>query len=287
MKNKLKEFAANKTSQFGEDGIIQKIFEILPDKGERHCVEFGAWDGKFMSNTYELVANQNWKGVLIEGNKKKFPDLIATYKGNKNATLINKLIHFEGADTLDNILRQTSTPENFDLLSIDIDGNDYHIWDSLKNYKPKLVIVEFNPSIPSDVEFIQKRDFNLNHGNSLLALVNLGKSKGYELITTTPCNGFFIRKEYFNLFNIDDNGIKVLWDTEGEAPRVFQLYDGTLALTKEFKLIWADSHVRKFDLQKLPWYLRYFGDSTDAKGLYKKFLTKVYYKLQSKESKKS
>ena len=71
MKNKLKQYAENKHSQFGEDGIIQKVFEVLPDQKEKWCVEFGAWDGKFLSNTHELIANHNWKGVLIEGNKKK------------------------------------------------------------------------------------------------------------------------------------------------------------------------------------------------------------------------
>lgn len=260
MTNKLKDYSKNKYSQFGEDGIIERVFDILPTKEEYWCVEFGAWDGKYLSNTYELIAHKGWKGTLIEGNSKKIPDLKNSYSDNENATLINKLVSYEGKDTLDNILKTTSTPSNFDLLSIDIDGNDYHVWESLQDYKPNLVIVEFNPSIPSDIEFIQEKNLNINHGNSLLSLVNLGKKKGYELIATTTVNGFFIRKELFDLFNIKDNSIAALWDTEISAPRIFQLYDGTLALSSKFELIWHRKLVDIFDLQILPKEQRSFSD---------------------------
>ena len=269
----------NVSSQFGEDGIIQRIFEILPKQEVYWCVEFGAWDGKFLSNTYELISSHGWSGVLIEGNKSKFPQLQKTYAGNNNVTLINKLVQFEGTDTLDNILAQTKIPADFDLLSIDIDGNDYHVWDSLQKYFPRIVIVEFNPSIPGDVEFVQQKKFSINHGNSLLSMIKLGKSKGYEIIATTACNAFFVKKEYFDLFEIADNSISEIWETEKEAPRVFQLYDGTLVLTEEFTMIWGKDKVDKYDLQKYPRFVRHFGDSTSGKGL--KVLKKIYYKLRS------
>lgn len=288
MTNKLKLYANNKFSQFGEDGIIEKLFEILPEHEVYWCVEFGAWDGKHLSNTYELVSNQNWKGILIEGNPKKFPDLKKTYRSNKNAILINKLVSFEGTNTLDNIFKKTNIPVDFDLLSIDIDGNDYRVWESLKNYQPKVVIIEFNPSIPSDIDFIQENNFVLNHGNSLLSLIKLGKLKGYELIATTNCNGIFVKEEYFDLFEINDNSITSMWDTEKPAPRIFQLYDGTLVLSEEFKLIWRNKNVNKFDLQALPKQLRHFGDSPHIKikGNYRKLLKKIYYKLQPTKNKR-
>lgn len=285
MTNILKRYANNKFSQFGEDGIIEKIFEILPEHEVYWCVEFGAWDGKHLSNTYELVANQNWKGILIEGNPKKIPDLINTYKGNKNAILINRLVSFKGTNTLDNIFKETYIPVDFDLLSIDIDGNDYHVWESLKNYQPKVVIIEFNPSIPSDIDFIQEKNLALNHGNSLLSLIKLGKLKGYELIATTACNGIFVKDEYYDLFEINDNSITSMWDTENRAPRIFQLFDGTLVLSEKFKLLWHDKYVNKFSLQTLPKFMRFFGDSPNLKGLYKKRLKKVYYKLQPTKNK--
>ena len=260
MNNNLKRYANNKFSQFGEDGIIEKIIDILPKKEGYWCVEFGAWDGQYLSNTYELIANKNWKGVLIEGNPNKIPALKSTFQNNNNAILINKLVAFEGADTLDNILKKTNIPIEFDLLSIDIDGNDYHVWESIKKYQPNLVIVEFNPSIPSDVEFVQEKNPTLNHGNSLLSLIKLGKMKGYELIATTMVNGIFIKKEFFDLFDLEDNSITSIWDTEVPAPRIFQLYDGTLALSEEFELIWHRKVVNKFDLQALPKDQRFFDD---------------------------
>ena len=286
MKNKLKQFANNIWSQFGEDGIIQKVFEILPKQEVNWCVEFGAWDGKHLSNTHELISNYSWKGVLIEGNKKKIPDLEKTYKNSNNVTLINKLINFEGVDTLDNILKPSNIPFDFELLSIDIDGNDYHIWESIKNYSPKVVIIEFNPSIPSDVEFVQEKEFSVNHGSSLLSLIKLGKLKGYEIIATTLCNGFFVRKEYYNLFEMPDNSITNIWDSESQHPRIFQLYDGTLVLTEEFKLIWSNDYVKKYDLQKLPRFLRHFSDSPNWKGFYNKFFRKIYNKLQAIKNKR-
>lgn len=286
MKNILRQYANNKYSQFGEDGIIHRIFEILPKQQEYWCVEFGAWDGKFLSNTYELIANNNWKGLLIEGNAAKIPDLKANYKNNSNAILIHKYVTFEGENTLDNIFKRTDIPVDFDLISIDIDGNDFHVWDSIQNYRPKVVIIEFNPSIPSDIEFVQERNFDISHGNSLLSLINLGKSKGYELIATTDCNGFFVKKEFYDLFGIEDNSIEALWDTQLKTPRIFQMYDGTLVLSEEFKLIWHKKKVGKYELQALPKFLRQFGDSEKASGYFKKLARKVYYKLESYKNRK-
>jgi len=265
MRNPLGEFAKNEFSQFGEDGITKRIFEILPAQNKYWCVEFGAWDGKHLSNTHYLVSQCDWSGVFIEGDQKKFPDLQATYHDNNNAHLVNKLVAFEGEDLLDNILAETPIPYDFDVLSIDIDSNDYHVWESVQNYSPKLVIIEFNPTIPSDIEFIQEKDFSLNHGNSLLSICLLAKTKGYQLVATTVCNGFFIRNDLFSYLNIEKNEIQDMWTTELPAPRIFQLYDGTIVLTESFRLKWAskyvDRNVSQYDLQKLKRSQRYYHGS--------------------------
>ena len=280
MKNKLSQYAQNKTSQYGEDGVIERIFQIIPKDGDRWCVEFGAWDGKNLSNTYELMTNHGWHGVMIEASSAKFQDLKKTYAGNDKAVLINELVHFEGSGALDNILKKTPIPKNFDLLSIDIDGCDYYIWESLKEYSPKLVVIEFNQTIPSDVEFVQEKRFGVMQGNSLLALTKLGKQKGYELVATTLCNGFFVKKEYFHLFDIADNSITEIWDTEKPAPRMFQLFDGTLALTEGFKLNWSRNYVDRLDLQKVPKFLRHFHDATGVMGVVHRVVRKVYYRVK-------
>jgi hypothetical protein len=63
------------------------------------------------------------------------------------------------------------------LLTIDIDGNDYHIWDSMQKYQPKVVIIEYNPTIPNDIKFIQEANFDVNQGSSLRAKIELGGKK--------------------------------------------------------------------------------------------------------------
>lgn len=279
MTNYLNQYAYNTYSQFGEDGIIEKIFEIIPTSHSPWCVEFGAWDGKFLSNTYELISNKNWNGVLIEGNTAKFPDLQQTFKGNQQVNLINKYVAFEGKNTLDNLLKETAIPTEFDLLSIDIDGNDYHIWESFVSFHPKLVVIEFNPSIPSDIEFVQEKNMQVNHGNSLLSLIKLGKRKGYELIATTYCNGFFIQKKYFELFQLEDNSIDKLWKIT-QSPRIFQLYDGTLVLSEEFNLIWHRKLVTNKDIQVVPGLLRHFGDVNSFKTRLKQVSLYIYFKLK-------
>ncbi|UCH23877.1 MAG: hypothetical protein JSU83_12035, partial [Deltaproteobacteria bacterium] len=151
----LNEFQNNVTSQNGEDGIIAKIFEIIPDKN-KWCVEFGAWDGKLYSNTYNLINQQSYSAVLIEANPSKFQALIKTYQENKKVIPINAFVGFESKNNLDTHLEPTTIPLDFDLLSIDIDGNDFHVWKASQHYMPKVVVIEYNPTIPNKVEFVQK-----------------------------------------------------------------------------------------------------------------------------------
>jgi hypothetical protein len=276
MNKNLNSYQNNIYSQFGEDGIIQRIFEILPTTGEQWCVEFGAWDGIHLSNTHHLIKDKHWKGILIEGKKSRFKQLAKNFKNNSNVQLLNKFVSFEGEHSLDKILHQTSIPKDFDLLSIDIDGNDYHVWDSLLDYRPKVVVIEFNPSIPSDIYFVQERKQSVNHGNSLLSMVTLAKSKGYELIATTKCNAFFVVEAYYPLFDIEDNSINSLWKGF-KVPRVFQLYDGTIVLSDEFKLFWSGTKVKKNKLQVLPKYLRFYDVNSSLRFKIRKFILKYFY----------
>ena len=277
--NPLSQYAFNVSSQFGEDGILQKIFEILPDVS-MWCVEFGAWDGKMGSNCYNLITNFKWNAVLIEASPFKFVALKKNYEENPRVYLVNQMVSYSGKDKLDNILTKTPLPKNFDLLSIDIDGNDYHVWEAFKEYSPKVVIIEFNQTIPSDIEFVQKKDLTVNQGSSILSICNLGRSKGYELIATTFCNAVFVKKEYFNLFDIKDNSLDVLWNIGFEVPRVFQLYDGTIVLSKEFDLFWKKIRVNRFDLQKIPKRSRYYIDAQKRRGLRKR-LGRLYRRIRT------
>jgi hypothetical protein len=135
----LLKFKDNTYSQTGEDGIIKKILEILPEK-DQWCVEFGAWDGVFLSNTRNLIEQDGYHAVLIEGSKKKYADLCRNYANSEKVVALNNLVGFSDADNLDQILKDTPIPTNFDFLSIDVDGNDYHIWKAVSRYRPKLYL---------------------------------------------------------------------------------------------------------------------------------------------------
>lgn len=231
--------ARNITSQYGEDGILEKIFSIIPvDPLEKWCVEFGAWDGIHYSNTWNLINNCNFNAVMIEGSSRKFQDLLKTYEHNDAVFCLNRIVSVDCPDsTLDTILAETPIPVDFDLLSIDIDGNDYHVWESLVKYTPKVVVIEFNNSISNDVIFIQDCDHQVSQGCSLAALVELGQEKGYELVCVTKGNGIFVLREFYSLFGIKDNSIDAMCFPNIE-PRFFQGYDGMLFCVGADQLQW-------------------------------------------------
>ncbi len=108
----LNDFARSVTSQGGEDGIIEKILDVISNTN-KWCVEFGSWDGKKLSNTFNLIDKKDYSSVLIEGDTSKFQDLLKTFEGNKKITCINTLVGFEKDDCLDTILKNTEIPGYF------------------------------------------------------------------------------------------------------------------------------------------------------------------------------
>jgi hypothetical protein len=248
--NFLRKFAKNVYSQGGEDGILVETFRIIGTRS-KWCVEFGAWDGQENSNTCNLIKNDAWSAVLIEGDPARHADILGkTFAGNDRVTALNKMIGFtKGQDTLDDALRETSIPKDFDLLVIDIDGADYHVWETVAEYRPRVVLIEFNPAAPNVVRFIQDRDTKVHHGCSLLAVQELGKAKGYELFATSQNNAFFVVAEEFGKFKISGNSLdEMRVDRENH---IFPLYDGMLANTmgslrgkvRNFTLSWDSIQV--------------------------------------------
>jgi hypothetical protein len=252
-------FKKDVTSQFGEDGVLEKVFEVLGIK-KGQCVEFGAWDGKQYSNTYNLIANRQWGGVLIEGSKERFSQLKETYRGRNDVKTLNCLVGFEPPDSLDDILAKTALPIDFELLSIDIDGNDYHIFSSVNKYHPKVVVVEFNYSIPNHIGFIQERNMAVYQGSSLNALCKLASTKGYELVCATDTNGIFVDRKYFPLFGITDNSIDALHKEVRYHTYLLQLFDGTLLVAGVTRMLWHGVTIESSRMQVLPPELRKYPD---------------------------
>jgi hypothetical protein len=247
----LEPFRANVTSQNGEDGIIARMFEVIGAEN-RWCVEFGAWDGKHHSNTWSLIAEHGWSGVLIEGEPARFADLERTYAGCRERThLFQCFVGLEPGTRLDDLMQKAGAPAQCDLVSIDIDGNDWHIWNSLEKFRPRVVVIECNPSIENDIYFVQDYGPSVHHGASMLAQIELGKAKGYELVASTGVNGFFVQAALFPAFGIADNSIDALHDTRDLQIQLFQGYDGTLFAAGDLKLHWHGRHLTQEDFQVL------------------------------------
>lgn len=251
------EHARNVYSQSGEDGVAEAILTLLPERNN-WVVEFGAWDGVHLSNSRYFIKEQGFSGVLIEGSAARFGQLDALYADRPDVHTVNTFVRTSGVDTLDGILARTPIPLDFDYLSIDIDGNDYHVWKSLDHYRPKLVCIEFNPTVPSEVGWVQPDDFSLKHGVGIHTLVELGTSKGYDLAAVTTANAFFVAAELFPALGIDDNSIGTLRQDTSYVTHVFSGYDGTVFRLGSGELPWHGVPMRFAGRQQLPRYLRKF-----------------------------
>ena len=253
--------ASDTASEFGEDGIISAALDLLPDKNG-WCIEFGACDGRLHSNTYNLITSRDYRGVLIEPDKERFRDLQSTHGSGKHI-LLNASVGFTETDSLDALL-PAEVPKEPDLLSIDIDGNDYHAWAAIKSFRPKLLLIEFNPTIATGTRFVQEQRNGINQGSSAASLVELGRAKGYELIAITRINLLFVDSAYYPLFHIPDNSLEVMRTDESDVPHIFVGYDGKVFLSERggfgsISLLWHPPlTLRESTVQGLPRYLRTF-----------------------------
>ncbi len=190
-------------SQFGDDGIIQYL---IHQTGKKCCkfIEFGVGDYR-ESNTRFLLSNNNWDGLIIEGD----PNKIKHIKEDRifwrhNLTMVQAFVNCENINT---IFKRNKYTGEIGLLSIDIDGNDYWIWKAIKVVNPILVVVEYNAlfgkeravSIPYDPIFNR---YNAHYsglfwGASLKAFCLLAVEKGYEFVgcNSNGNNAYFARKD--------------------------------------------------------------------------------------------
>ncbi len=218
----LKSFEKNIQSQFGEDGVIEEIFKRIGTKN-KICVEFGAWDGIHLSNSWNLWHNKEWFAYLIEGDKEKTKQLEENLSIFPKTKAINAYVEPEGIFSLDAILSKYSVPKDFDLLSIDIDGNDYYIFKNLNYFKPRLIIIEFNPTVPPQIEMVQEKGEYM--GASALSLINLAREKGYKPIHITDVNLFFLPDEIYDLKDFDEFDLESQFD-KTHLVNVITTYDG-------------------------------------------------------------
>lgn len=274
----LLEHYRNDYSQAGEDGILEKIFSILPRSEKPWCVEFGAWDGEHLSNTTSLIEKQQFAAVLIEPDPTRFGLLTKRFLGRSEILCFQQFIGFEGLDTLDTALARTPIPVDFDLLSIDIDGNDYHVWKAVQKYTPKVVVIEFNPTVADEVHFVQPPAPGVQQGASVAALHALAKEKGYEPICITTGNLICVRKEWFPLFEIQDNSVGALRKDRTLITYLFCGYDGSVHLAGCGKMPWHQVQYSPRKMQHLPRFLHSYPDNY---GLLRRLAYRIIRRLRS------
>jgi hypothetical protein len=190
-------------SQFGEDGIIQYLVNTI-DIPNKVFVEFGVED-YVESNTRLLLVNNNWRGMVLDGSYSniKFIKTDSIY-WRHNLTAVHS---FVTTDNINGLIKRARIEGDIGLLSIDIDGNDYWLWESVSVISPRIVIVEYNSvlgpdlkvTVPYDPSFVRGRAHfsHLYFGASLAALCDLAFRKGYYFIgcNSNGNNAFFIRND--------------------------------------------------------------------------------------------
>lgn len=211
-------FLDNVYSQNGEDGVLEEILsrlELLDSRHEGWCVEFGAWDGKHLSNTFNLVEKHDFSAIYIEADEERFRELLVTMEGSESHRKIVPLNAFVSSNpndstSLDKLLRLTQVPQDFDVLSIDVDGRDLDIWETLNLYRPKVVVLEVNSSIFPGIywrdDYLPQAHAWL-HGSSFSAAVEQAHHLGYKLVCHTG-NCIFVASEFLPMLKIPDRFIR-------------------------------------------------------------------------------
>jgi hypothetical protein len=197
----LERFGFKVFSQSDEDGIIEEIFNRVKPVS-RTFVEFGVHNG-LESNCHYLL-HKGWNGLWIDGNGKAVKDIRMLFKRpieDKRLTVLRAFINKDNINAL--IEREGGISGEIDLLSIDIDGNDYWVWEAIKCVSPRVVVIEYNAKFPPNFEWVMEYNpthiwrGDDRHGASLKSLELLGTRLGYRLVGTnvTGINAFFVRQD--------------------------------------------------------------------------------------------
>ena len=187
-------------SQNEEDGMIREIFNRI-GMGNKIFVEFGAEYG-VENNTLALLF-ENWKGLWIEGSERSAKQLFKNFEGsvkNGNLQVINSFVTKENINTL---ISSAGFPEDIDLLSVDIDGNDFHVVEAITCVKPRVIVIEYNAKFPPPIRYCMNYDSahvwqgDDCFGASLKFLEVEFSKLGYYLVgcCLSGVNAFFVKKE--------------------------------------------------------------------------------------------
>lgn len=195
---RLAKYGVSVNSQNGEDGMINEIFRRI-GRESRVFVEIGVGDG--LENNSAFLLAQGWRGYWIDGDG-RFVDVVAPALAGREDRLQWR-VRFVDRENVGGILAEMAVPQEFDLLSLDVDQNTLFVWEGLRTYRPRVVVVEYNAAIPADVDWRVRYgkdrvwDGSQNYGASLKAFETLGAELGYRLVGCdfNGVNAFFVRSD--------------------------------------------------------------------------------------------
>ena len=201
-------------SQFGEDGILQYLLSKV-EVPDTRFVEFGVQDYT-ESNTRYLLTKDNWSGLILDGSPVNISKVRQSELYWRHS--LTAVPAFITRDNINQLLYENDSAGRLGILSIDIDGNDYWVWEAISVCDPAIVVVEYNAvfgsdaavTIPYQADFVRTRAHfsNLYWGCSLKALVELGLSKGYSFVgcNSHGNNAFFVKKDLSSRLAVYDTG---------------------------------------------------------------------------------
>lgn len=190
-------------SQWGEDGIIEWLVHMNGDMPETF-IEFGVENYR-ESNTRFLLMNRNWRGLIIDGSE----DNIAIARGDNISWRhdLTAMAAFITTANINELIQKSGIVGDIGILSIDIDGNDFWVWEAINCIRPHIVVAEYNSafgdlhtvSVPYSPDFYRGNVHysNLHYGASISALDHLAISRGYSMLGSNRAgsNVFFIRND--------------------------------------------------------------------------------------------
>jgi hypothetical protein len=185
-------------SNFDEERMLAEyVARLVPDEAARVAVDVGAGDGIRGSNTYALFL-RGWRGVGFEGDGRRARRLARAYRNLEGVEARHALV--TPANVV-GLLREHNVPEDFGVLSLDIDSYDYGVLDAvLGSFRPRVVVTEINEKIPPPVRFVVRYDphFRLQHhffGYSIASLEELCARHSYALLALEYNNAFVAPRE--------------------------------------------------------------------------------------------
>jgi hypothetical protein len=195
---RLPRYQAQVNSQNGEDGILHEIFRRLGTT-TRIFVEVGVGNGS--ENNTAFLLSLGWSGYWMDGSN----GFLAALENRKDLerNCLKWIVTVITRENIDSRFKELGVPEEFDLLSLDIDQNTYYAWEGLHGFRPRVVVIEYNGSVPADIDWKvsygpdRSWDGTQNFGASLKALEILGHRLGYCLVgcELNGVNAFFVRTD--------------------------------------------------------------------------------------------